>query len=104
LSNKGNAGWHRAEVICAVRLKGQTVAGIGRVCGLSRKSMSWALIKPHPRANRAIAEFLGVPLCELWPQWFDEGGTLISREATPRPKVQPISARAHASRPRRRAA
>ena len=43
--------------------------------------MSWALIRPHLRANHAIAEFLGVSLHELWPQWFDHSGGRIGLHA-----------------------
>jgi Ner family transcriptional regulator len=97
-------GWHPAEVICAVRMKGESLASLGRKMRLSRKSLSWALTKPHIRANRAIAEFLDVPLNELWPQWFDSEGKLISREATPRPEIKRIPQRSCPSRPRRRVA
>lgn len=100
----GATGWHPAEVICAVRLKGESLASLGRKMRLSRKSLSWALTKPHLRANRAIAEFLDVPLQELWPQWFDADGKLISRKATPRPEIKRIARGSGPSRPRRRAA
>jgi lambda repressor-like predicted transcriptional regulator len=90
LSIDAKKGLLPPQVICAVRLRGGTMASIARSVGMSRKTMSWALIKPHPRANAAIAEFLGVPLCEVWPQWFDVDGKLISTAALPRPSVNPI--------------
>jgi Ner family transcriptional regulator len=65
-----NPGWHRADIIAAVRKRGSTLAGVGRTIGLSRKSMSWALIRRHERANLAIAAFLGLPAHELWPSWY----------------------------------
>lgn len=64
------SGWHRADIIAAVRKRGANLAELGRRIGLSRKSMSWALIRRHERANLAIAEFIGVPAHELWPSWF----------------------------------
>jgi Ner family transcriptional regulator len=99
-----NDGWHRADVMAAVRKRGSNLAKIARGVGLSRTTMYWAFIRPHPRANRAIADFLGVPLNELWPHWFDSDGTLISREATPRPEIKRIPQGSGPSRPRRRAA
>lgn len=66
--------WNRHTIMAAVRARGSTLAGVGRGVGLSRSSMCGALIKPHPRANRAIAEFLGRSLHELWPRWFDPAG------------------------------
>ena len=99
-----NAGWHRQQIIAAVRMKGSSIAAIGRDIGLKRPTMSWALIAPRIRANRAIADFLGVSMHELWPQWFDADDKLISTQALPRPRPQPISARSYESRHRREAA
>lgn len=103
-SNPEKSGWHRQDIIAAVRKKGSTLAEIARSVGLSRQSMYWATISPHVRANRAIAEFLGLPLATLWPQWFADDGTPIPQNAPSRVKPQPISARSYASRPRRVAA
>ena len=83
-------GWNRYDVIAAVRKKGSTLAGIGRSAGLSRKSIAWALIRPHPRANRAIAEFLQTPPHELWPQWFDVDGRFIAARS-PRSPASPTT-------------
>ena len=90
--------------MAAVRKSGTTLAGLGREAGLARATMVWALVRPHLRANRAIASFLDVPLNELWPQWFDADGKLISTRALPRPAVKHISAMTYESRPRKRAA
>ncbi len=97
-------GWHRADIMAAVRKRGSSFAKIACSVGLKRQTMCWAMIKPHPRANAAIAEFLGVPLRELWPQWFDEDGKVISTAPLPRPAVKPMTSRRHESSPRRCAA
>lgn len=96
MTNRRGVGWHPAEIICALKLRGESLASLARntTPKLSRKTLSWALVKPHARANKAIADFLGVPLHELWPQWFDAEGKLISTRPLPRPKPKPIS-RAH---------
>jgi Ner family transcriptional regulator len=77
-------GWNRFDIIAAVRKRGSSLAGIARGVGLSRKSMSWALIRPHDRANRAIAAFLKVPPHELWPEWFDASGQRIGARSPSR--------------------
>lgn len=84
---------HRFDIIAELRKAGSSLAGVGRNVGLSRKSMSWALIKPHPRANSAIAHFLGRPMHELWPEWFDEAGGLLPgasdrSESAPSPRAK----------------
>jgi len=97
-------GWHLADIVAEVRKRGSSLAGVAREHGLARQTLYWALIEPRPRANRAIAEFLGVPLNVLWPRWFDASGKLISRTRAPRPAVQPMTLRTHASRAGRKAA
>ena len=97
-------GWHRADIMAAVRKRGSSFAEIGRSVGLKRQTIYWAMITPHPRANAAIAEFLDVPLCELWPQWFDEDGKLISTAKLARPALKPMSGRRYELRARSRAA
>jgi len=97
-------GWHRADVLAEVRKRGSTLAAIAAAKGLARQTMYWAFIRPNLRANHAIAEFLGVSLNELWPQWFDADGKLISRQATPRPEINRIPRGSGPSRARTRAA
>ena len=92
------AGWNRFDIIAAVRKRGSSLAGIARDVGLSRKSMSWALIRPHDRANRAIAAFLKLPPHELWPEWFDAGGQRIG-DRSPSPRLRSSTTRVSESRP-----
>jgi Ner family transcriptional regulator len=94
--NEAISGWHRADIIAAVRKRGASLSEIGRRVGLSRKSMSWALIRRHERANLAIAEFLGVPPHDLWPQWF--------LPTIPTPAPEPTPARRRSSPPSKKAA
>lgn len=99
-----NEGWHRADILAGVRKRGSNLAEIARSVGLKRQSMYWAFIRPQIRANRAIADFLGVSMHELWPQWFDADDKLISTQALPRPKPKPMTARTYESSHRREAA
>jgi Ner family transcriptional regulator len=62
--------WHRQDIIAALKKQGTCLAEVGRSVGFSRATMSWALMKPHMRANLAIAEALGVSMHELWPTWY----------------------------------
>lgn len=63
-------GWHRADIIAAVRRKGSNLARLAAQLGLSRNTMYWALGKRHERANRAIAACIGVDPHEIWPAFF----------------------------------
>ena len=99
-----SGGWHRADILAAVRKRGSNLAEIARNVGLARQTLYWAFIAPRLRANRAIADFLGVSMHELWPQWFDADDKLISTQALPRPKPKPMTARTYESSHRREAA
>ncbi len=92
------SGWNRFDIIAAVRKRGSTLAGIARDIGLSRKSLSWSLIRPHEKANRAVAAFLEVPPHELWPHWFDAAGRRIATRS-PSPQTPSHTTRVLESSP-----
>jgi Ner family transcriptional regulator len=96
--------WDKHAILAEIGRRGSSLSRIAEERGMKRATLSWALKIPRVRANRAIAEFLGVPLRELWPQWFDSEGKLISREAIPRPEIKRIPQGSGPSRPRNRAA
>jgi Ner family transcriptional regulator len=88
-------GWHRQDIIAELKKKGSSLAAVGREIGLSRATMAWALIRRHPRANLAIAEFLGVPTHELWPHWFLPTEPSSGAQPTPaKPSMSPTANRA----------
>jgi len=62
--------WHREDIKAEVRKRGSTLAELAKNAGLAPASLSYALAKRHPRANRTIAEFIRVPLHELWPAFY----------------------------------
>lgn len=70
---------HPEDIKAAVRKTGISLAELARQNGLASVSGRRCLYEPVPRANRAIADHLGVPLHELWPEWFDEAGARIAR-------------------------
>ncbi|MBG0809892.1 helix-turn-helix domain-containing protein [Methylosinus sp. H3A] len=98
--------WDRHAIMAELRRHRSSLAAVGRGVGLKRQTMYWALISPHLKANAAIADALGRQLCELWPDWFDEDGKLISKTPLPRPRLhaEPIPRGSSASSPRQSAA
>jgi Ner family transcriptional regulator len=71
-----NTGWHRADIIAAIHKKGMSLSRLGARNHLADSTLRAALKKPRTPSNRIIASFLGVPMHELWPQWFDRHGRL----------------------------
>lgn len=82
---KPNIGWHRADIIAAIHKKNSTLLALGKANGLGSSTCRASLMKPSPRANRIIADFIGVPVHQLWPLWFDQQGNRLIREKPSRP-------------------
>lgn len=70
---------HPEDVKAAVRKTGISLAELARQNGLAAVSGRRCLYEPVPRANRAVAERLGRPVHELWPEWFDAKGNRVLR-------------------------
>ena len=66
--------WHRADIKAALQKRQSSLAQLARQHGFQRQTMSWALMKPHLRANAAISACLNIPMSELWPDWYGADG------------------------------
>ncbi len=57
-----------------LRLKGYSLAALGRKLGVSRSAPVLALRQPYPRVERAIADILGMEPAAIWPERYDADG------------------------------
>ncbi len=73
---------HKEDIKAAIRKKGSTLRAVSKDAGLNQDTVCMALARPIPRANIAIAKFLGVPLHTLWPLWYDQNGERIKSQAS----------------------
>ncbi|MBE8597352.1 helix-turn-helix domain-containing protein [Xenorhabdus sp. BG5] len=74
--------WHPAEIICALRKRGMTLAKLSRESGLSSSTLANALSRPWPKGEYIIATALEVAPSEIWPsRYFDRQGNLLERKA-----------------------
>ncbi|MBD2786575.1 helix-turn-helix domain-containing protein [Xenorhabdus sp. DI] len=72
--------WHPAEIICALRKRGTTLAALSRESGLSSSTLANTLSRPWPKGEVLIANRLGIDPSEIWPsRYFDHNGQLIKR-------------------------
>lgn len=71
---------HPEDVKAAVRKRGKTLQQLSLDAGLSKAACRVSLLRPVPRANQAIAQFLEKRLHELWPEWYAADG---SRNSSP---------------------
>ena len=95
----GQQPWHKEDIKAAVRKRGVTLTQLALSAGLAESTCRNALIRPTPSGNRAIAAFLGLPLHELWPQWFGpDGSRLTARSAAHGKRRRPVRHRQIAGR------
>lgn len=69
---------HPQEIKAMVWMKGGTLTLVAQRAGLEESACRAALVRCVPKADQAIAKFLGVSLHDLWPDRYDDGGARIS--------------------------
>lgn len=69
---------HPADVIARLHKKGGTLTALAGDKQLHPSALGHCLRRCIPAANQAIADFLGVTVHELWPEWFDTKGRRIA--------------------------
>jgi Ner family transcriptional regulator len=84
-------GWHRADIIAAIHKRDTNLSRLSILHDYAESTLRAALQKPRTPANRIIAKFLGVPMHELWPQWFDRSGRLLVRSDPAKPATRRTS-------------
>jgi Ner family transcriptional regulator len=72
--------WHPADVLAALKKRGQSLAGLSVAHGYHPTAAGKALKRPWPAMEAIIAEALGVPAGRIWPSRY-------------RPDGQPVGAR-----------
>lgn len=70
---------HPADIVAAVKKTGTNLRQLSLENGFGASTLRAALHKPHPRAQRLIAETIGRPVHEIWPQWFDRDGRRVAK-------------------------
>lgn len=67
--------WHNADIKAALEKAGWSFNQLGKQHGYNCKSaLARALHAPYPRAERLIAEAIGVPPQVIWPSRYDSNG------------------------------
>ena len=75
--------WHPAEVIAAIWIRKSSITRLSRKHGYATDGLKLALRQPWPKAEKIIADFLGVKPQEIWPSRYDEKGRPNRRKGRP---------------------
>ena len=74
----------RAWVLYQLKLRGESLASLARRLGVDRTTPGYALRKPYPRMERAIAEAVEVPVHVLFPERYTATGERLIRMGAPK--------------------
>lgn len=66
--------WHPADVVAALRKCGWSLRRLSVEHGYVATALKLALHKPWPKAERLIADALGVHPAVIWPTRYDTSG------------------------------
>jgi Ner family transcriptional regulator len=72
------AGWHPAEIVAAVHMRGERLNSLAEQHGFNAYSMSKALRLCFPACHDVLAAFIGAKRQEIWPQFYDAEGNRLS--------------------------
>jgi Ner family transcriptional regulator len=89
--------WHPADIVAALRKAGWSLRGRSVYLGYYPNALAKVLSRPWPKGERLIAEAIGIPPEEIWPERHAKRLERIARR-------DQRAAEGRASRPRRRSA
>ena len=67
--------WHPADIIAAIWKRRTNLVQLSRLNGYADTSLQQALRNPWPRAEKIIAEAIGVPPQQIWPSRYKADGS-----------------------------
>lgn len=67
--------WHPADIKAALEKQGWSLRRLALAYGYSAKSLSMVLRRPWPKAERIIAEAIGVAPQRIWPHRYHLDGS-----------------------------
>lgn len=69
------ADWHRADVVASLRKAGWSLRRLSIHHGYSGGLLKAALARPYPKAERIIAQAIGIEPQRIWPSRYHPDGS-----------------------------
>jgi Ner family transcriptional regulator len=76
------ADWHPADVLAALKKRGQSLAGLSVANGYHPTAAGKALKQPWPAMEQLLAAALGLAPQTIWPSRYDREGRPLPRART----------------------
>jgi len=74
-SKKTKPGMHPEDIKAAIRKRGETLQGLARRNHYSETYLRRTLLKPMPRGEKIISDFLGIAPWRIWPDRYERNGS-----------------------------
>ena len=71
--------WHPADVLAALKKRGQSLAGLSVANGYHPTAAGKALKQPWPAMEKLVAAAIGASPQEIWPSRYDGEGNPLPR-------------------------
>ncbi len=66
--------WHPADIVAAFKKRGTTITRVAREMNLCESYLRQATKRPYPKAERILADYLGLTPQQIWPSRYHEDG------------------------------
>jgi len=67
--------WHPADIVAALWKRRTSLIRLSRLNDYAGGSLRVALRRPWPKAEKIIADYIGVPAQQIWPSRYHADGT-----------------------------
>ncbi|PCI85487.1 MAG: hypothetical protein COB24_12915 [Hyphomicrobiales bacterium] len=69
-----NRTWSRYRILAEIKDRGFNANELEVLLGLKPRDISVSFDRPFPKVDKALANWLEIPLHELWPTRYDSDG------------------------------
>ena len=78
VTNEDRADWHREDIVAALHKQGLSIRALSVRSGLKPDTLKNALSRAYPKAERIIADALGLTPEKIWPSRYPNIGNAPS--------------------------
>lgn len=79
VTNEDRADWHRVDIVAALHKQGLSIRELSVRSGLKPDTLKNALSRAYPKAERIIADALGLTPDKIWPSRYPNAGNTSTK-------------------------
>ncbi|MBL1420881.1 MAG: helix-turn-helix domain-containing protein [Alphaproteobacteria bacterium] len=79
--------WSRHKILAEIKYRGYTTIKLDAKLVLRPNDIAVSLNRPFPKADKALARWLEIPLHDLWPSRYDSNGARLVQQTNPNREI-----------------